>query len=100
MQDLDRELMREKDRLSISASKIAIITGIITIITIIVGIFVAIYVRPIEAKITAHILKNEPETAVLILKVNTLETQFTEIIKKLERIEILVNNRRGESNGR
>lgn len=87
MSDIDKELMREKDKVSIMASKVAIITGIITIITVVTGIFVAMYVRPVEARLSSHILKNEPETEVLKLKVNALEVQYIEIIKKLDRIE-------------
>ena len=88
--DIDKELMREKDRLAISASKVAIVTGIITIVTVVVGIFVSMYVRPIEAKIVEHIAKNEPETDVLKMKVNALEVQYIEIMRKLDRIENIV----------
>ena len=90
MTDIDKELMREKDRLAIGASKVAIATGLVTIATVIVGIFVAMYVRPIEAKIVSHIAKNEPETEVLKMKVNALEIQYVEIIRKLDRIENIV----------
>jgi hypothetical protein len=55
------------------------------------GIFVSIYVRPVEQRLNGHIDKFEPTTAVLVLKVNALEVQFTEIIKKLDRIENFMN---------
>ena len=92
--DIDRELMRKKDRLNIMLAWCGIITGIFTIVAVLAGIFVAIYVRPVEAKLNNHILKNEPETANLLLRVNTLEIQYIVIIKKLDRIELAMNEKR------
>jgi hypothetical protein len=95
--DEDRELMRKKDKLNIALSWCGIFTGIITIIAVFAGIFVSIYVRPVEARINGHIDKFEPVTTVLVLKVNALEIQFSEIIKKLDRIEVFMSK---EQHGR
>ena len=100
MMDIDKELMRRKDRLTIALSWIGIITGIFTIISVTAGIFISIYVRPVEAKLDAHICKNEPETSGLILKVNTLEVQYSEILKKLNTIETMISNRMEKLNVR
>ena len=79
-EDMDRKLMRLKDILLIVGS-------IVGVVSVIVGIFVSMYVRPLDARISTHIQKNEPETEQLKVDVTVLKEQYSQILKSLDRIE-------------